>query len=106
MKRYSMLLILMSLSLFAEQKIGYIDSQKVLAEYKGATEIKKRYEQKVAEWKNKAEKIKKDIINLREALQTQSMLLSEEAKLRKVQEIEKKEQEYQQFIQDIWGQNG
>jgi len=106
MKRYSILLILMSLSLFAEQKIGYIDSQKVLAEYKGSTEIKKRYEQKVAEWKNKAEKIKKDIINLREALQTQNMLLSEEAKLRKVQEIEKKEGEYQQFIQDIWGQNG
>jgi len=106
MKRYSILLILMSLSLFAEQKIGYIDSQKVLAEYKGATEIKKRYEQKVAEWKNEAEKIKKDIINLREALQTQNMLLSEEAKLRKVKEIEKKEQEYQQFIQDIWGQSG
>ncbi len=106
MKKYLILLILPALSLFSQNKIGYIDSQRILNEYKGATEIKKRYEQKVSEWKQRGEKLKKEIENLQQALQTQGMMLSEDAKLRKVQEIEKKQSEYQEFIQGIWGQNG
>lgn len=106
MKKYSIFLILLALSLFSQNKIGFIDSQRILNEYRGAAEIKRRYEQKVVEWKDKAENLKKEITNLREALQTQSMILSEEAKLRKVQEIENKEIEYQQFVQSVWGENG
>lgn len=106
MRKYSIFLILLALSLFSQNKIGFIDSQRVLNEYRGAAEIKRRYEQKVVEWKDKAENLKKEITNLREALQTQSMILSEEAKLRKVQEIENKEIEYQQFVQSVWGANG
>jgi outer membrane protein len=106
MKRYTIFLILFSLTLFSQNKIGFIDSQRILNEYRGAAEIKRRYEQKVAEWRERAEKLKREIANLREALQTQNLMLSEEAKLRKVQEIESKEIEYQQFIQNIWGENG
>ncbi|MCK4525769.1 OmpH family outer membrane protein [candidate division WOR-3 bacterium] len=107
MRKYMMvLIILLTIPLLSEQKIGYIDSQRILSEYKGAKEMREKYEKKVLEWKKKAEQIKKEIINLRETLQTQGLLLSEEAKMRKVKEIEDKENEYQQFIQSIWGQNG
>ncbi len=106
MKRYTILLILLALTLFSQNKIGFIDSQRILNEYRGAAEIKRRYEQKVSEWQDRAEGLKREIANLREALQTQNLMLSEEAKLRKVQEIENKEIEYQQFIQNIWGENG
>lgn len=106
MKRYKILLILLALTLFSQNKIGFIDSQRILNEYRGAAEIKRRYEQKVSEWQDRAEGLKREIANLREALQTQNLMLSEEAKLRKVQEIENKEIEYQQFIQNIWGENG
>jgi len=106
MKRYTVLLILLALSLVSQEKIGYIDSQRVLSEYRGASEIKMRYEEKVSEWRKRAEELKREIDNLRQTLQTQGLMLSEEAKLRKIQEIEKKEIEYQQFIQGVWGQNG
>ncbi|MEA1912672.1 MAG: OmpH family outer membrane protein [candidate division WOR-3 bacterium] len=107
MKRYwTLVFILLTLPALAEQKIGYIDSQRVLSEYKGAAEIKSRYEQKISEWRNKAENLKNEIQKLQKSFQTQSLMLSEEAKLRKAQEIEKKQQEYQQFIQSVWGQGG
>lgn len=106
MKKLIIFFMFLSTSLLAQDKIGYIDSQRILAEYKGAVDIERRYNEKIEEWKAKAQTMRDDIEKMREQLQTQNMLLSEEAKLRKLKEIESKQQEYQQFIQEIWGQEG
>lgn len=92
--------------LYAEKKIGYIDSQRILQEYRGAKEIQKRYEEKVNQWKNEVDALKEEIQKLQRSLQTQNMMLSEEAKMRKMREIQEKQRQYQEYVQRIWGQGG
>lgn len=95
------------LSLFAEEyKIGFIDSNRILQEYKGTQDLQKKYQAKINEWQNKMDKMKKDIEDLQRQFQTQQIYLSDEAKGRKLQELQNKQKEYENFIQSIWGQDG
>lgn len=99
-------LLMFSLSVLGEVKLGYIDSNRIMKGYKGINEIEKKYNDKLNEWQKRAESLKKEIQDLQKQVQTQGLLLSQEAKVRKMQEIQTKQQEYENFLQSIWGQNG
>ncbi|HID93267.1 MAG TPA: OmpH family outer membrane protein [bacterium (Candidatus Stahlbacteria)] len=100
------LAICFPLSIFAETKIGYIDSQRILQEYKGRKELEDKFNKKLKEWEDEAKKKKQEIDNLINEFENQSLMLSDEARERKRQEIAQKQKEYEQFVQDIWGPNG
>jgi len=100
------LAICFPLSIFAETKIGNIDSQRILQEYKGRKGIEDKFNVKLKEWEDEAKKRKQEIDNLISEFENQSLMLSDEAKERKRQEIAQKQKEYEQFVQDIWGPNG
>jgi len=107
MKRILIFFAVLSGTLFAgEVKIGYIDSNRILAEYKGTKDLEDQYNKVIQAWQKKADEMKKEILDMQSELQSQSLLLSEDAKARKMQEAQAKQQEYEQFIQDIWGANG
>ena len=107
MKKVLILLLVFSGILFANGvKIGYIDSNRILAEYKGTKDLEAQYNKVINEWQKKADKMKKEILDMQSELQSQSLLLSEDAKMRKMEELQTKQQEYEQFLQDIWGANG
>lgn len=89
-----------------EYKLGFIDSNRILQEYKGTQDLQKKYQAKITEWQNKMDKMKKEIEDLQKQFQTQQIYLSDEAKGRKLQELQNKQKEYENFIQSIWGQDG
>lgn len=89
-----------------EVKIGYIDSGRILQEYKGIAELQSQYEKEVREWQRKAEEMRREIEQMQRELEAQSIMLSEEARLRRIKEIEEKQREYEQFLQEIWGPEG
>ena len=96
----AILLVFVSGSAFAQLKLGYIDSQRILATYSEAVEAQKRLESET----NKAgEEIKKMEDNLRleqEKLEQQSLLLNEEKKRQKAQELQEMYLGIQQFGQE------
>ena len=106
MRKVYVITILFSMCLFAGDKIGFIDSNRILQEYKGTKELQKRYNEKINEWQRKAESMKKEIEELQRQFQTQQVILSETAKARKLQEIQEKQREYETFLQSIWGPDG
>ena len=106
MRKVYVITILLSMCLFAGDKIGFIDSNRILQEYKGTKELQKRYNEKINEWQRKAERMKKEIEELQRQFQTQQVILSETAKARKLQEIQEKQREYETFLQSIWGPDG
>ncbi len=107
MKKILIFFLVFSGILFAgEIKIGYIDSNRILAEYKGTKDLEDQYNKIINAWQKKADNMKQSILDLQSELQSQSLLLSDEAKMRKMQELQNKQQEYEQFLQDIWGPNG
>jgi outer membrane protein len=105
-KNFRFLFILFVLPLYAEQKIGYIDSQKIISQYQKAQEIRKEFDSKVKEWKDEISRRQEELEKLQKSLQTQSFMLTEEARLRKIEEMQKKKTELENFINEIYRKDG
>jgi outer membrane protein len=96
-----------SISLLAQDgKIGYIDSIKIFAEYQETQDAERIYRQEVDQWTAQKQRMEQDIVKLRDELQAQSLMLSEEKKKEKKLELERKMAEYQQFMDEIFGDDG
>lgn len=105
-KSFNLLFVFFALSVFAQQKIGYIDSQKILVSYSRAQEIRNEFDNQVKEWKNEINRRQQELENLQKNLQSQSFMLTEEARLRKIEELQKKKAELENYVSGIYGKNG
>ncbi|MEJ2567467.1 MAG: OmpH family outer membrane protein, partial [candidate division WOR-3 bacterium] len=64
------LFIFFAVSLFAEQKIGYLDSQEILSKYEKAEEIRSEFQSKVNEWKEEVNRRQQELERLQKSLET------------------------------------
>ncbi len=101
-------LALLSLAslLFAELKIGYINSERILAEYQGTKDASEKFQKQVARWEQEASDRQKKIQEMQEQLEKQSLLLSAERKKEIESTIEKESIELRNFVAKINGQEG
>ncbi len=106
-KKFLISLIVILLPIFAKEiKIGYIDSQKILAEYKATAEQKKIFDQEVQNYKDRASEMQKKVAQLKSELESQKLVLSEAARATKMEEIERLTKQYEDFVQQVWGPQG
>jgi outer membrane protein len=89
-----------------EVKIGYIDSQRIFAEYRETQEAELVYQKEVDQWKAEADAKEQEIAKLQEELRAQSLMLSEEKQREKKLELDKKLEEYQKFVGETFGEDG
>lgn len=89
-----------------ETKIGYIDSIKIFADYRETQEAERLYRQEVDQWTAQKTQMEQEIVRLRDELQAQSLMLSEEKKAEKKLELDRKMAEYQQFMDETFGDDG
>lgn len=89
-----------------ELKIGYIDSQRIFAEYKETQDAERVYKKEVESWKAQAAAMEADIVKLQDELRAQSLMLSEEKQKEKKLELDKKLEDYQRFMADTFGEEG
>lgn len=113
MKRlHGFLLVLIAVSLipvhlFAQDiKLGYVDTVKLFSQYSETVEAEKVYKKEVEAWKKKASEMEAEISKLREEIQSQSLMLSEDKLAEKKLELDQKIKEYQQYVNDIFGEEG
>ncbi len=92
--------------LFAGSKLGYVDTERIFREYKGISDINKKIDKEIEQWKKQLLDMQREIDNLEKEYTDQEAMLSEEAKIRKKDEINKKKEQMNKFIEDIWGENG
>ncbi len=90
----------------ADLKLGFIDSERIFKEYKGTQAAQQQFDQDVQEWNVQAQNYKKDIERLRVELEGQGPMLSDEKKIEREQELQSKLNQYDQFVQSIWGPSG
>lgn len=90
----------------AELKIGYINSEQIFRDYEGTKQAQEKFNKEVARWEQEATKMQKDIKDLQEQLEKQSLLLSEERKSEIQAQLQEKMIEYQKFLQEKFGQQG
>ena len=87
-------------------KIAYINSEKIKAEYKEAQSAQRKIEEVNQQWEKEAQAKQKELANLQEQLESQRLLLSEEKKREKYQELQGKAMQFEQFKTQKWGQGG
>jgi outer membrane protein len=87
-------------------KVAYISSARVFREYAGAGDLTKQYDKDVVEWQERVAEMKREIDELIQEMQSQELMLSEEAKNRKRDELDNKRAEYERYIEEIWGPDG
>lgn len=103
----SFLVPVTAISLLAQDlKIGYIDSIKIFADYKETQEAERQYKREVDQWTADKNRMEQDILKLREELAAQSLMLSEEKKREKELELKRQMDEYEQFMQETFGDEG
>jgi outer membrane protein len=96
-----------AISLLAQEaKIGYIDSIKIFADYRETQDAERLYRQEVDQWTAQKQRMEQEIVRLRDELQAQSLMLSEEKKQEKKLELDRKMAEYQRFMDETFGDDG
>jgi len=106
MKKYLISLILPALILAKEIKIGFVESKKVFNEYQATVSANSQFNEFVGALRDSAGKIQDGLEKLKNELEAQKLMLSEEARLKKMDEIESLNKSYNQFLQDIFGPGG
>ena len=89
---FSFLIIMMCTwgtgSVSAQLRLGYVDSQKILANYQPAIDASKKLESERTTIIQELQKMEEEIRSTQQTLEQQSLLLSEEKKRQKTQEIQ------------------
>jgi outer membrane protein len=93
-------------SAFAQLKIGYVDAQRIFAEYEGTQEAERVYKRELDQWKAEAAQMEQEIVKLQDELRAQSLMISEEKQREKKLDLDKKVEDYQRFMKDTFGEGG
>ncbi len=107
MKNYLLPLLLPFIALSAKDvKIGFVDSERIFEEYQAASAAQAEFNEFVKTYRDSAEILRQNIEQRKSELESQKLVLSEEARLRKLDEVESLTQAYNQFLQEVFGGGG
>lgn len=105
--------LILSLAIFAglsvaadEVRIAHVDSKLVFEGYKGTRKAQEEYDRQVAKWEQQANLLQKELAAIKEKLEKQSLMLSEERRKEMEAEYARKDTELKEFINKIYGRTG
>lgn len=93
-------------STYAELKVGFINSERIFAEYEGTKEAQEKFNKEVAAWEQEATDRQKKMKDLKDQLDKQSLLLSAERKKEIESQLQMLMTDYQKFLQEKFGNEG
>ncbi|MCX8015071.1 MAG: OmpH family outer membrane protein [candidate division WOR-3 bacterium] len=104
---YGILGLLCITTLFAKDfKIGYIDVDYVLKNYRGAIDAQRAFETEINRYKKNADSLKTLYENAQKELESQLLMLSEQGKNVKMMEVGQLKKKYDDYVAEIWGKGG
>jgi outer membrane protein len=90
----------------ADLKIGFIDSERIFAEYKGTKDAQAQFQSDLDQWNREVEQRRAEMTRLTEEYQNQALILSEAKRREREEDLQEKRSELDAFVQEIWGPNG
>ena len=90
----------------AELRLAHVDSKFIFDNYHETKVAQKEYDKQVAKWEQEVADMQKDLMELKERLEKQSLMLSDEKKKELQSEYLQKQSTYQQKVQKIYGREG
>lgn len=105
-RKYFLILFIPLLFFGKEAKIGFVDSERIFKEYQATIAAKTELNDFIKTYRDSAAVLKQNIEQLKSELETQKLVLSEEARLRKLDEIESLTRSYNRFLEEVFGKGG
>ncbi len=102
----TVLVVLRWEGLFAQGKIGFVDSQNILSNYAAAIDAQRQLNTENDKWDKELQQMNNELNALQEELEQQSLLLSEAKKKEKTQELQSMVLKIQEYQTNKWGDNG
>jgi len=90
----------------ADTRIVFIDSAKIFQDYKLAQEAQQQFDRQVQNWRTEAAEKQKVVDQLRAEMRDQGPILSTVKRQEKEEALQKAIQQYEAFVQEIWGPTG
>ncbi len=90
----------------ADLHFGYIDSARIFNEYPAARDAQQRFDRLVQGWRDEASEKEKAVNQLRQEVRDQAPILSAMKRQERENALQRAVNEYEAFIQDVWGPNG
>jgi outer membrane protein len=93
---------------FAEDglRIAHVDSKLIFEGYKGTRKAQDEYDRQVAKWEQQANLLQKELAAVKEKLDKQSLMLSDEKRKELEADYAKKDTELKDFINRVYGRTG
>jgi outer membrane protein len=89
-----------------DMRIAHVDSKIIFDTFKGSQQAQREYDKQVARWEQEANLLQKELAAIRERLDKQSLMLSEEKKKELEAEYAQKDTELKSFIERVYGREG
>jgi outer membrane protein len=89
-----------------ETKVGYIDSDRIIAQYEGAIDAKRQLDEDIAKFEARADSLKTEYEQAKSEYESQQLTLSEEGKRAKAAEVDQRKQRYDAYLGEVYGKNG
>ncbi|MDZ7658435.1 OmpH family outer membrane protein [Fodinibius sp.] len=99
-------MICVSITAAQDQKIGYVNTDQILAQMSEYQGIQEQLSTLSSEWNKQLDKIEQEIEQLKEDFKAKEILYTEELKKQKQQEIQNKVQQRQQYLDEKFGAEG
>jgi len=93
-------------TLAQEAKIGFVNSQRLFAEYTGFRDAEQAYQRELDDWLRQLSTREEELKKLESDFKAQEPMLSNDRRMEKEGELQRKAQEFEQFRQSIFGQGG
>ena len=90
----------------ADIKIGFIDSERIFAGYRGTSQAQSEFQADIDKWTRELEAKKQALEKMIQEYQNQSLILSEAKRREREEEIQGQRNELDAFNQEIWGPAG
>lgn len=90
----------------ADVKLGFIDSQAVLNANQEYQDAVRQYELQMSTWRDEAQTREQEIMEMRDQIDKQSMMWSEDRKGEMQKKLRQRQEDYQRFVEDIFGDQG
>jgi outer membrane protein len=109
MRSFLFALLLLPLAAFSAEtipRIAVVDSKALFDGYKGTKESQEKYDKQVAVWEQEVAERQKELANLKDKYDKQSLMLSEERKRNLQAEFASKQADLQKLAQSLYGKDG
>jgi outer membrane protein len=107
LKWISLFVLLLMASIIAKDvKIGYIDSDQIYQNYQETVSAKNALDKEVAKFRKSAESLKTRADSAESEYESQKLMLSEVGRATKFSEIEQLRNEYNSYVEAVWGKGG